>query len=363
MGALRLVLAIAVVLAHTGPLFGTFVASNRVAVQSFFVLSGFYVALIWNENYGLRDRPYRSFVASRFLRIYPLYLLIAGLTLLSSVAIGSAANWPFRVRAEQFPLAPEAAWLVFGSQFTLIGSDALFFFQRLADGSLGFTSNFHAARPPALYFYTLVPQAWTLSLELVFYLLAPAVVGSPRRVLVLLAGALGLRVALASGGLAGDPWNHRFLPLELGLFLAGSAAYWLGRHPAGAAIVRRCGACRVLALPLLVGALLATSPAAHWFGEAALWAYYALLVIALPVLFDATRNSRLDRLIGELSYPVYLCHFVVIWYVAFALRIVPPNAAAVVLPLTIAVSCLLVPLQIRIDRLRHQWFSPRALPS
>jgi peptidoglycan/LPS O-acetylase OafA/YrhL len=34
----------------------------------------------------------------------------------------------------------------------------------------------------------------------------------------------------------------------------------------------------------------------------------ALAVLALPTLFSLTKDLKIDRLIGELSYPLYLVH-------------------------------------------------------
>jgi len=50
MGFIRIILAIAVVIVHTEPIFGFELVRGRVAVQSFFIISGFYMAMILNEK-------------------------------------------------------------------------------------------------------------------------------------------------------------------------------------------------------------------------------------------------------------------------------------------------------------------------
>jgi len=40
--------------------------------------------------------------------------------------------------------------------------------------------------------------------------------------------------------------------------------------------------------------------------------YFTIVAMALPLLFEMTRKSHFDRHIGELSYPIYLCHMLVI---------------------------------------------------
>jgi hypothetical protein len=36
----------------------------------------------------------------------------------------------------------------------------------------------------------------------------------------------------------------------------------------------------------------------------------------LPHIFDLTKRSKIDDAIGQLSYPIYLCHLLVIQFVA-----------------------------------------------
>ena len=42
------------------------------------------------------------------------------------------------------------------------------------------------------------------------------------------------------------------------------------------------------------------------------WLFYVGVWIATPLLFDLSKNSRLDHLLGQLSYPIYLSHVLVI---------------------------------------------------
>jgi len=36
--------------------------------------------------------------------------------------------------------------------------------------------------------------------------------------------------------------------------------------------------------------------------------YYLLLAFAIPKIFEMTKNSKIDRFIGDLSYPIYILH-------------------------------------------------------
>lgn len=71
MGTLRFLLAISVYLVHSHDLWGgiRFVKAG-IAVEAFFIISGFYMALILSEKY-LGNTGYRLFYINRFLRLFP----------------------------------------------------------------------------------------------------------------------------------------------------------------------------------------------------------------------------------------------------------------------------------------------------
>lgn len=85
MGTLRLLLALAVVLFHSGPFVftGSDWVGGIVAVEGFFVVSGFYMALVLHQRYGGR---LRDFYANRLLRLFPLYWAALALYLVAGVA-------------------------------------------------------------------------------------------------------------------------------------------------------------------------------------------------------------------------------------------------------------------------------------
>ena len=72
MGTLRFLLALSVAYGHLTKL--PSFPSSDVAVQSFFVISGFYMALVLNEKYGLGS--YWLFISNRLLRLWPAYAAV-----------------------------------------------------------------------------------------------------------------------------------------------------------------------------------------------------------------------------------------------------------------------------------------------
>ena len=44
------------------------------------------------------------------------------------------------------------------------------------------------------------------------------------------------------------------------------------------------------------------------------WVYYLLLIFLMPAAFSYTSNIKIDRYLGDLSYPVYIVHYAVVWF-------------------------------------------------
>ena len=77
MGLIRFFLAYSVVVGHF-LYFPTFrLIGTDTAVEAFFIISGFYIAMILNGRYS----SIKDFWINRFLRLYPAYIVIAGTSL------------------------------------------------------------------------------------------------------------------------------------------------------------------------------------------------------------------------------------------------------------------------------------------
>jgi peptidoglycan/LPS O-acetylase OafA/YrhL len=314
MGSLRFILAFTVLDIHakisSRPLVG-----GETAVQMFFLISGFYMAMVLHETYSPGRATLKDFWLSRAFRIFPAYYAVLLLTVCFGVG---------QLLSGQDPIAPIAAWreslwagwnagrelFLFLMQSTLMGLDALYWMAFSAQGRIQFTPNFWHEIFPA-WRTLLLPQAWTLSLELYFYLLAPFIVRrSLSTILLIMATSLGLRLGAAFGlGLSSDPWSYRFFPFEALFFLSGVLAYRLvnsavtPRHKRGIQI----SAAAMLCLATYMSRI-DTSGLGKYL-EAAL---LAALFLSIAALFRFTRSNRFDRLAGELSYPMYVSHVLVV---------------------------------------------------
>jgi peptidoglycan/LPS O-acetylase OafA/YrhL len=354
LGWLRLFLALIVVVFHTGGWSGYSSIGGSLAVQAFYIISGFYMGLVLNERY---DRPNLNgtFWLNRGLRIYGLYFAFL-LLYLALFALGSAfgGGSPLDRYA-----ASTLAWgdraLLALLNVTVIGLELPYYLVEHG-GYLAWTLPSAGFGDNPVYSFAVIPVAWTLSLELVFYALAPFLVRRPTVQIAAICGlSFAARTALYLGwGLNSDPLNYRFFPFELGLFLAGALAYraWSRFRELFARPEFKALAMMVPALALAYPAL-ANRQMAEQFFDPARMAFLLLVVLALPALHEWSRSSVRDRAVGELSYPVYLAHPLILTLVPGA-QGDPVRIGAVVLVTLIVCAVMLRIVDRPIESLRRR---------
>jgi peptidoglycan/LPS O-acetylase OafA/YrhL len=312
MGILRFILALSVIVMHAGPVLGISFATGVQAVETFFMISGFYVSLILSQKY-VGPGFYWRYIGNRALKIFPMYWVVLGLlVILCSRAYLKAGNFgPMNIYLE-YPevVTPTFLALSLLSNILIFGQDIAMFlgFDSVSKG-LQFTMNFATSSPPVFRFL-LIPQAWTLALELMFYLLAPLLVNRSKLVLLTIVGlGVVMRMWFAHHDyFNSDQWLYRFFPMELPFFLVGILLYRM-YVKLQAIRLHRCVLYGIAVTGLFVAAVQIP------FGINK-WIYYAIVAIAIPSLFIVSKRSAIDRWIGDLSYPIYISHLFVMWFLS-----------------------------------------------
>ncbi|RYD72600.1 MAG: acyltransferase [Sphingobacteriales bacterium] len=318
MGLLRLLLSLSVIAAHCGAFFGkTYLVRGFLAVQVFFMVSGFYMSLILNEKYTGANRSYRLFISNRFLRIYPLYWVVLLLSIAGGIFLyrnGGSNFFPVVKNYTDTALPFFTLLLLILIQVLLLGMDALMFTRFDAGNNLAFTAYPQDYSPGASSFLFVSP-AWSLALEVLFYLLAPFVLRKKAGIVAgIILASITLRIYLYNvPELQSSAWAFRFFPTELALFLSGYFSYRLYT------IIRtkkfHVNTSRLFTLAL-VGFMVVylylpdykLSFLPYSFKEIIL---FVSMLLSMPLLFHFYKDNKTDFILGELSYPVYLLHWLV----------------------------------------------------
>jgi len=329
MGLLRFALALAVVASHVGGVFGITFIQPGLAVILFFILSGYYMTLILNTKYLGFVGSYKMFYTNRILRLWPTYLVC--------LMVAIVAHWGL-VKSWSDELSVVSYGAIILTNFTAIGAEWQAVIGVSRDGEMFFNP---AQLTPAAQDFILIRQNWTLGLELTFYLIAPLIV---KRWGVALSLFL-LCVFLFSGskylGLS-DYWRYHFFPITLLFFLIGVTSYHFGQFAESSSrysVYRLFGA--YLGYPLTISIILFPELATEFIPEQHIGKIlFVLFFLFLPTWFRDLGQNKVDRFVGETSYPLYLVHTsIYILMVAWNRESVSGSVVAVV---SVAVSVLIV---------------------
>jgi peptidoglycan/LPS O-acetylase OafA/YrhL len=190
--------------------------------------------------------------------------------------------------------------------------------------------------PLGLYMYwddgaLVIPQAWSLGLEMTFYLIMPWIVRyfSLRMITTLMALSIAVFLAAYAGRINSDWYGYRLLPGTLFIFITGA----LFHQKEG--IYRIC----IKIIFLLSGALLllayqTTSLYQLPYNKEVLLG----ILIGIPVIgvLKNIQFSATDEFFGNLSYGVFLNHFIVLWMIDKFYVINDGNYRAMII---ISISC------------------------
>lgn len=319
MGLIRLLLALSVVIAHGGQIFGLKLVGGQIAVQAFYIISGFYMSLILNEKYIGKNNSYRLFLTNRFIRLYPIYLVVLLTTILAAFILFWFNNGNSLPAFESFRTLKtnwfSISYLIFSNIF-IFGQDLVMLLGiNPENGNLFFTENFRNTIPQ-LHSFMFVPQAWTLGLELTFYLIAPFILKKrPKTVLLLTLSSLFLRLYIFNFlELKNDPWTYRFFPTEIMFFLMGYFSYQLYLKIKTISIPPYFNLfILILAIASTIWYAFLPSLKINYFpfsGKEIF--YFCVITLSIPILFNYLKAQKWDNQIGELSYPVYISHVLIV---------------------------------------------------
>lgn len=267
MGAFRLALAIMVALSHMD-----FYFHERnigiIAVVSFLILSGLVMSALIEKHY-MSYRSIPSFYLDRAMRLYPQFIVyFAACSILS--------------------------------YFLLPGSKAA---DAVNAGNIGLSL---MMVPLGYYMYgvtapEIIPPAWSLGLEASFYLAIPFILLlSLRRWCFIM--SIAIFIAACTGAINTDNYGYRLLPGVLFIFLIGSFLR-SGSVRDKAFIISAWGLALVLFACITTGII----ERANYNLDVT-----AGIILGIPVIYalQKLKYSKFDEFLGNVSYGVFLNHFV-----------------------------------------------------
>lgn len=274
-GAYRFLLATMVLVHHTSSL-----GLGAGSVYVFFCLSGYWMHTVWVKKYAKASHGYLTFVKARLIRLLPLFWLSSLLGFAVEVEFG---KFPLGAWLERMQSLPDLLHFVFSHVF-LVG--------------------YHLIDHPVI-----VP-AWSLDIEMQFYLTLPILVIVMRRLgWVVLPLSAAMCLWLQSSHAIGTVLNYVFF-FYLGMW--SSHVEWTpSKRLAIAGFLFTC----------LVVAVLIIAPVTHSVlvggaGQGVIYAkwndlanaFLALLLLPTTIWSAERPSSQNDRMLGDMSYSVYLLH-------------------------------------------------------
>lgn len=298
MGFLRLILALAVVIYHTrGSIFGFTIMDGFVAVHIFFIISGFYMALIIKNKYSKSPKPYYSFISNRLLRIFPVYWVI--LLLMIYVQYSGISNNIFATIQNYF------------YQKGLIGV--------IEDFSLIIRKDYFDLNMFQKDPLTVAP-AWSLVLELIFYFAAPFLIRLKKSYLVIIAFmSFLIHFLITHGVFPGTYVRSFFVPANFYFFIVGIFSYYLYEKIKD----RKIKFSRVISFTYLFFILLWGCVPEFRIGWILVkeWLAYLLTPIVIPLFFYSLKKLPGDTFMANLSYAVYISHMLAVNFLVIILNI------------------------------------------
>lgn len=282
MGYFRLLLAWLVLMSHIhwrvdGMNPGVF------AVVIFYLLAGSVVTHLWHDVISPGPGKLRRFYQDRFLRIYPMYALAMGMTLVFLLSTGYGDP-----HYRMVPLLNNLMMIPL-NYYMWVDSAVI--------------------SDPA---WNLVPPAWSLAVEIQAYLLLPLLLTCRRLGIAAFLGTFCVYMLANFSVIQPDYFGYRLLAGVLFIFLLGSLLRQAQKYP-------RIYYLLVIFWIMLVCIFIAFGIFER-FPEAYTRETLLGLIVGLPVIAALNHwRPRIpgNRLAGQLSYGVFVMHFLAIWGLAY----------------------------------------------
>jgi len=284
-GYFRFFLAFLVLISHIGiKILG--INPGVVAVISYYMLAGFVVSNLFSKIFVSKKPLYFLFYYERALRIFPQYIFIAGLTFIFIITTKYGS-----------PILDPIALL---NNILIIPLN----YYMVLDNSI--------LQEPKWW---LIPPAWSLGVELQAYLILPFIIYfKPIKIVVAIA-SLSVFIIASMGVINTDYFGYRLIPGVLFIFILGVSIY---KNTSKEGILDLFDKY----FPIFTYLTLILLLIIFYRYEMLLTPYVREtifgILIGVPIITYIAGNKiklPMNHLLGDLSYGIFLSHFLAIWII------------------------------------------------
>ena len=260
-------------------------------VMAFLMISGYGISALWEQQSRHGRGDSRRFWVDRVLRIFPHYLF--WLVVTAFIVLVLQRHWIMQ--------SGRPDWINVICNITIL---PLSFFMYI----------------PSVTALFILPQSWSLSLDLFFYGMFPAIAAWRWAGWICALGGLATFALATAGVLDPESFTYRLLPGTLPYFMLGRALYVRDRP-----------------MQTVILACLSLDALATWYGGRMDLGYNRELLSTFAPAYLLLRLSASvpspawDRLLGNISYGVYLGHMAVLDCINSAIRPIGVRVAVVTL--------------------------------
>ncbi|MFK8011370.1 MAG: acyltransferase family protein [Marinicellaceae bacterium] len=285
-GTLRTTLALMVMVFH---IYIGDLPLGAYAVFGFFIISGYLMTFIMQESYGYTSKGRMSFAINRFLRLHPLYWLACLVSIALIVVLGSDIVHGFH-RSMEIP-----------TSLSNLVQNIFMVFPSWVPGSV------HPR---------LVPPTWAITIEMFYYALI--CLGLSKTFFRVKLWMFLSLVYVAYTFANGMPWQSRYFHIFAASlpFSIGACIYFISKNNSfqryfGGLLLNS----KSLFLIMMINCIIWVLVPRKAFGPYYEIGFYinilicSLLIYSIAiggVVFNMSR--KLDKMIGDYSYPIYLLH-------------------------------------------------------
>lgn len=298
-GYLRFILAFFVLVSHVDVRFYG-LNPGVIAVVIFYMLAGYVVSRLWRDILPMGRRKLYNFYRDRVLRILPLYIYVAVLTLIFLSVTGFAD--------------PEVSFSKLMGNFLIVPLN----YYMVLDTTI-------LTNPD----WCLIPPAWSLGTELQAYILLPLVLMFKKLKILLAALSFGVYMLANFAVINPDYFGYRLIFGVFFIFVTGTSLQ--------TSLTNRGSNRSKLDFdklyPWLLWVVVALSglvfTCKNLFHPSYTKETFTGILIGIPLIYfiarsaNTGRNGRLvvnlpgNALLGSLSYGVFLSHFLIIWWLDY----------------------------------------------